>query len=368
MKKITFISILIFVAGLFISCASIPSTKTSEEIQDYYAVSDEECNFIFEFYNLSKKPLNIVNYIAETKKMNNQYNPTITGDDITVNAGDCVVLKFNADRLLRKYSNSYSVGINCYEKNWHWGYTVEKNMKYKRVRVAVTNDYFEGADLLYPPFKSENKFVVKESPMEYDERVYFAYQLSDTPEKGNAFYNTRVYFATSNGKSANLFARRCKDIIEAMLNNGEYTVQNFNGYNYLVLNTDPLDMNNYLLQEDYDFVYEIINNTSGLISLANILTDEETKAICWTSDIELEPGKSIQFKYDLKTLQSVYGYNVQLGCDVKISTYEKWIRGWLNTLDCYNQKHTIMLSDGTEDRLIDSYDLWSELLKLPSQQ
>lgn len=363
MKKVLFAAGLSVLLGLFTACATTAVDSSKNDITQYYAESDADCTFIFEFFNQSGKELHVTNYITENKKLLNQYTPVIYSEDIAVPAGTSYVVKINSDRLLKDYKNGYSIAINCYEKAWHWNYTIDKQMKFKRARIIVKNDLNEGADMVYPPFHSENKFIVNEFTVDYNDQQYMAYKLSDTPEDSALFYDTRIFNVTRSGRFANVYNYSCKNIIEEMLNNGEYTVLDLDGGKYLMLNADPLDLENYIEPENYDFIYEIINNTSGKITVANIMYTDNSRLLGFTKDIEIEQGQSYEFKYDLKTLQKVYGYNTKIGCDVKTET-SSWIRGWLTKIDWYNQKYTLCYADGTEDRLIDSYDLWSELLKV----
>ena len=134
-----------------------------------------------------------------------------------------------------------------------------------------------------------------------------------------------------------------------------------------MLNKDPLDLNNYIKEEkdDYDFIYEIINDSSEKIAIANIIYDEKNSyVLAFSNDIEIEAGKSYQMRYNLDTLKKVYGEKNVLGLDVKNAKEGQWIRGWFNSFEYKNDKHIVVVSDGTNDRKIDIFDLWSDFSKL----
>ena len=57
MKKLIINCIVLTIVSLFVGCKSIPqeAVTTPDFIQNYYAVSEEDCNFVFEFINQSNK-------------------------------------------------------------------------------------------------------------------------------------------------------------------------------------------------------------------------------------------------------------------------------------------------------------------------
>ena len=94
MKKVYFALALSLLLGLFSACATTgnASDTSKNDITQYYAKSDDDCSFIFEFFNESEKDLHIVNYITENKKLNNQFVPLISSEDITLPAGEKYLL------------------------------------------------------------------------------------------------------------------------------------------------------------------------------------------------------------------------------------------------------------------------------------
>lgn len=364
MKKVLILPFLIFTI-LFVACKSIPEEAyySQEYIYKYYAESDEDCSFIFEFINQSNRTLKLEGYIAETTKLINQYDPIITTELLVVEAGECMTFKINADKLIKDFSKKYSIGINCFEKNWHWWQNINKGMKKNRFRVVVQNDSQEGGEIFNPPFKSKNEFVIKEFSVEYENRNYISYMITETPDEYKNVFDTRVFYqnnSNSYGRTSNLFTIGCEELIMDMLNRGDFEITFIEGYKKLILKNDPLDLNNFIAKEDYDFVYEVVNNTSGNLVFANIITDEKSQILTLSNDFEIESGQIFQFKYDLKTLKKIYGPESKIGIDLKKSEEKQWIRGWENDYDHHYEKHTVVISDGTQGRLIDTFDLWTD--------
>lgn len=366
MKKSNINLFIIIFTVIIVGCKSIPQEElnSSEFIKKYYSTSEKDCNFIFEFINQSNKTLRITSFIAETKNMENQYYPTTASSIIVVEPGECFDLKINADKLIKDFKNNYCVGINCYEKNWHWWYSIEKGMKYKRVRIIARNDLEEGGIMLYPPFKGNDKFEIKELSVEYQNRNYKSYQLIETPEQYKNFYDGRVFYTNNSNNSSrisNIFVCSCQELIEDCLEKGYFSIVNTEGFVVLALNNDPLDLNNYVVNDDanYDFIYEIVNNADEKIAISNLLLDEEQKVLSLTNDVELEPGQSFTYKYNLDTLKKIYGEKIQLCADITKAAENKWIRGWFVSMDHKKDKYKVVVNEGTQGRSLDIFDLWT---------
>ena len=243
------------------------------------------------------------------------------------------------------------------------GKTSIKQWKKNRFRVVVQNDSQEGGEVFNPPFKSKNEFVIKEFSVEYENRNYISYLITETPDEYKNVFDTRVFYqnnSNSYGRTSNLFTIGCEELIMDMLNRGDFEITFIEGYKKLILKNDPLDLNNFIAKEDYDFVYEVVNNTSGNLVFANIITDEKSQILTLSNDFEIESGQIFQFKYDLKTLKKIYGPESKIGIDLKKSEEKQWIRGWENDYDHHYEKHTVVISDGTQGRLIDTFDLWTD--------
>ena len=244
-------------------------------------------------------------------------------------------------------------------------------MKYKRIRIIVKDDSDSGWLMLYPSFKNNNEFEIKELSLEYqNNKNYKAYQITEAPENFKSFFDTKVFYTNKSNNYArvsNIYTCSCKDLIQKLLDKGDFSIITTNdGYKVIGLNYDPLDLNNYIKNEnsESDFIYEIVNNSSYKIIAANILVDEESNLLSLSNDIEIESGKSCQIKYNLVELKKIYGEKSTLGVDVKKANDTQWIRGWFNTLDYKDDKHIVVVSDGTQDKSLDIFDLWQNTYEL----
>ena len=372
MKKLIINCILITLAILTIACKSVPQEAftSPDYIQNYYAESDEDCNCIFEFLNQSNKQLEIYTFIANEKEYRKYYNPLLSSSIQIVQPGEYVEIKFNADKLIKDFGRQNILGINCITKNWSWWYTIYGGLKNKRIRIIAKDDGYNQGLMLYPPFESSDKFELKEINVAYNNKNYLGYQFSDIPDEYKSFYDTRIFYLNNSNNSSrlsNIFTCPCLDIIKKYIENGDFKITTSDGYKLFTLNNDPLDLNNYICKEneDYDFIYEIVNNSSKKILAANILFDENKSLVLAVSnDIEIEAGKSYQIKYNLETLKKIYGEKNIIGVDVKKEGEGQWIRGWFNSFDHKNDKHIVVVSDGTQDRELDIFDLWKDFSEL----
>lgn len=363
MKKLSAIYAVLAAVTLLTGCTSVVEKDDvfEDDITKYFATSEKDTSFVYEFINQSNTPLKIQAFVAKTKNLNKQYIPEITSSDVVVPAGESYDFKFNSYRLRKNFSTDYSVGIDCFEKDWHWFTIIDNDMKNNRVRIVVHNDQVEGGEMFFPSFEYQDKFYVSEYTVTYNENEYMAYRVEDMPEKYKSFYNTRIFSLARNNNYGNIYDFSCKEKIEELLNAGEFTILDLDGYKVLMLNIEPTDLNNYLSPDDYDFIYEIVNNSSDKIIFSNLIMDENSKLLSYTDDIELEKGQSYQFKYKLADLEKIYGKNSLIGMDVRKEEHTQWTRGWANPINHYNEKYTLVILDETENYYFDSFDLWSEL-------
>ena len=242
-------------------------------------------------------------------------------------------------------------------------------MKYKRIRIIVKDDSDSGWLMLYPSFKNNNEFEIKELSLEYqNNKNYKAYQITEAPENFKSFFDTKVFYTNKSNNYArvsNIYTCSCKDLIQKLLDKGDFSIITTNdGYKVIGLNYDPLDLNNYILNDNYDFIYEIANNSSDNISFANIVLDQESKILGLSNDYEIEPGKSVQLKYNLDILKKIYGEKNQLALDLKKTKDSQWIRDWKVNFEHKNDKYIVVVSDGTNGRPFDAFDLWKDFSDL----
>ncbi len=370
-KKYLIKSTFAVLAVLLVSCKSLPQEDFSspDSINKYFATSEQDCSYIFEFVNQSNKVLKVEPYIAETKNLINNYIPLATYPITVVEAGECLTYKINADKLIKDFSKNYSIGLNCFEKNWHWWQTIEKQMKNKRCRIIVKNDSREGGQFYNFKLEGHKKFAINEINVDYQNRNYAGYIITETPEEYKQFFDTRIFYENKSNnyaRKSNIFTRSCKEMIQELLEKGDFHIDTLEGFKFLMLNNDPLDLNKYVSAENdsYDFIYEIVNNSDNKIRTANILLDEESKVLSLTNDVEIESGKSYQLKFNLENLKKIYGEKAVLELDVRKSEDSQWIRGWRTDLNHKGDKYIVVVNNGTQDRALDIFDLWKDFSEL----
>ena len=369
MKKLIINCIVLTIVSLFVGCKSIPqeALTTPDYIKNYYASSDEECNCIFEFINQSNKQLQIISFIANDRDYKKYYTPLLSSSVQFVQPGECIEIKLNADKLIKDFGIKNCVGINCLEKGWSWWYTTFSGLKNKRIRIVVKDDGHNQGLMLYPPFKPSGKFEIQEIDVDYNNQKYKSYLLLNTPDKYKCFYDTRIFYSNKSNNSSrlsNIYTCSCLEKIQEFISNEDFTISTTEGYKVLTLNNDPLDLNNYILNDDYDFIYEIVNNSVDNISAANIILNDESKILGLSNDIEIEPGKSVQLKYNLNTLKKIYGEKSMMALDVKRTKDSKWIRDWKVDFNHKSDKYVVVVNEGTNGRVIDVFDLWKNISDL----
>ena len=120
--------------------------------------------------------------------------------------------------------------------------------------------------------------------------------------------------------------------------------------------------------DSYDFIYEVVNNTSGTLSIANYLRNSSINNyydsfIARSAEfITLAVGETYQYKYNLTELKKTYlGSSLSLGCYFYPSG--KWqCSGWENDLTTTtNQKHTVTVTDASSDYCMNGENTWSNL-------
>ena len=107
-------------------------------------------------------------------------------------------------------------------------------------------------------------------------------------------------------------------------------------------------------ESDEDFIYEIVNNTSGELTVSNYIRDWSIEyfdfgIIAQTQDVVIEKGAIYQFKYKTSDLAGYDNdkHTVALGC--YFEPEGKWrCGGWENGLNQKNQIHTVTVTDSEE--------------------
>ena len=118
------------------------------------------------------------------------------------------------------------------------------------------------------------------------------------------------------------------------------------------------------VEEDYDFIYEVVNNTSGTLTVANFITKNK-KTVAKTADVEIAKGDSYQFKYNLKNLKKLYGSSSYLGCDFEPEG--RWrCGGWMNDFSVENQIHRVKVTDASDPQYcMDAENIW-DFINIPA--
>lgn len=128
----------------------------------------------------------------------------------------------------------------------------------------------------------------------------------------------------------------------------DYCIEGVNSYRFL-------DVKELIeAEDDYDFIYEVVNNTSGKVTIANYIrswnnSTKKDKYLAQTKDIVLEKGKTYQFKYSTAELQEAFkaednNTSIHLGCF--FTPEDKWTcGGWENSLTNKNKIHRVTLTD-----------------------
>lgn len=111
------------------------------------------------------------------------------------------------------------------------------------------------------------------------------------------------------------------------------------------------------VEEGYDFIYEVVNNTSGTLTVATYVQSGD-KRLAKAADVALEKGESYQFKYSLKTLKKLYGESAYIGCEFEPEW--KWrCYGWTNNFNVENQRHIVKVTDAADPSYcMDGENIW----------
>ena len=134
----------------------------------------------------------------------------------------------------------------------------------------------------------------------------------------------------------------------------------------------PQTLNDFVTDDSEDFIYKVVNNTSGKLTVANYIRDvnmqtEETvlSKIAVSKDVVIEKGESYEFKYSLEALGKKYGADKWIGCN--FFPEGKWLcNGWENSFDytyAYNI-HTVTVTDAEDAKYcMDGDNSWQVMDK-----
>ena len=116
-------------------------------------------------------------------------------------------------------------------------------------------------------------------------------------------------------------------------------------------------------ETDYDFIYEVVNNSSGNLTVENYISIEPEHGLesAISNPIVIKKGDKYQFKYNLTKLKELYGNNKFIGC--YFYPENRWLcGGWQSGLNESNKKHTVIIKDASDDNYcMDAISKWDNL-------
>ena len=104
--------------------------------------------------------------------------------------------------------------------------------------------------------------------------------------------------------------------------------------------------------ENFDVVYEIVNNTSGKLTVANYIresriTDFDLGVITKTQNVEILKGEKYQFTYNYSDMMQNFSNTSYLGCYFKPEG--KWrCGGWELGNNPVGKKYTVTVRDSNQ--------------------
>ncbi|MBO4857572.1 MAG: hypothetical protein J5527_03560 [Treponema sp.] len=98
-------------------------------------------------------------------------------------------------------------------------------------------------------------------------------------------------------------------------------------------------LDKYLVTENYDYIYEVVNNYDKTIVVSTNLMDKNGNILLSSKDVNIASGKSYQFKYKLDPITNKFGFEVNMGFNCQPVGMDR-SSGWYGTLQKY-RKHTV---------------------------
>ena len=239
---------------------------------------------------------------------------------------------------------------------------------------------FEYKGYLYYVLDKNNSYVVISTADDFEHLIVDQKGKIGTKDWSN--FKIWVWEKNSNGelyKRGNLgYAYTLRNI---KMQDGSYatiTVAGYNYYNYGFRvwiqetegNTEkeelPADSGDYhydnaqvpsiprleTVSENEDFIYEVVNKTSGKLTIKNYIRNYTIKnfdegILAVTDAVVLEKDETYQFKYSVEKLLKYDQTRTTLGC--YFTPERKWqCGGWENNINYANQIHTVTVTDSDE--------------------
>ena len=110
---------------------------------------------------------------------------------------------------------------------------------------------------------------------------------------------------------------------------------------------DKKNLDYFLVETDYDFIYEIVNNFDENVTVAPLIKNIQQAVVSITSDVIIAPGETYQFKFNTNTLYKTFENNIFVYCYFQPKGYDK-ICDWVSALhEERKEKHTVtIVKDG----------------------
>lgn len=106
---------------------------------------------------------------------------------------------------------------------------------------------------------------------------------------------------------------------------------------------NKINLDNFLVESDYDFIYEVINNFNVNVTVAPFIQNSQQTVVSITNDVVIAPGESYQFKFNTNTLYKTFENNIFVYCYFQPKGYDK-IRDWVSALhEERYEKHTVTI-------------------------
>ena len=185
------------------------------------------------------------------------------------------------------------------------------------------------------------------------ETYQFKYKTTDLAQYDNGTSYMGCYFEPENkwrcGGWENGLNQKNEIHTVTVTDSEQYCMDGVNSYRFF--NFPVLSQ----AEENYNFIYKVVNNTSGKLTISNYLRywnqqNQKSEYLAKTDDIILEIGESHEFTYDMDSLKSQFSEddeNLYLGC--YFEPEGKWrCGGWENGLNRKNCIHTVTVTDSEE--------------------
>ena len=121
-------------------------------------------------------------------------------------------------------------------------------------------------------------------------------------------------------------------------------------------------LDKYLVTENYDYIYEVVNNYDKVIAVSTYLKDKSGNELLRSKDVTIASGSSYQFKYQLDPITNKYGLEVFMGfCCQPKGMNQSW--GWEGSLQGYRKHRVTVVKDNNLWNGVNSWEWFGPELK-----